>query len=436
MQLEKTVKKEPNSKISINVKVNKSSVNEAREEIVKDFEKNAKIPGFRKGKVPRDIIIKRFAKSIKDQTATTILTNSIRQIIKEDNYHPISNPAVIEMDELILDEDFSFKAEFDIMPEVNLGVYTGITSERYVYKVNDNAVDREIEALRERFATLVSIDERSKVGNYLVIDYEEYTGDGKTRNRKKDQTILLDNEKEQLTKQLIGLSKGEEKDITINQEYKEDGETKTNTVNAHITVKDVKKKELPELNDDFAKDISDVETVEELKKRVREELEKDASHLSEEKTKDELLKKLIDRCEVSLPETLINYEIDRIISNIAFSYRIDLEKLKKDEKQYQEYRKSVRTTAINNNKQDLILDEIALKEKIPVTDEDLDKEIKKLAQSKKKDFQSFKKELIEKGTIENYKYRLKLGKALDLVYKNAKLNKVKRVPYLNNEKKR
>ncbi|UCB45144.1 MAG: hypothetical protein JSV25_13145, partial [Spirochaetota bacterium] len=192
MQLTKKVNKEPNSKISIEVTVDKKDVQKIREEVLKDFETNAKLPGFRKGKVPRDILEVRFSKNIYDETAGTVMRDSINQIVKEEEYQPISHPSIVEMDELNDKDDFSFKAEFDVMPEVELGEYKGIASERYIYEVKDDAVQKEIEGLRERFATLVPTGEPSKAGDYLVIDYEEHAKDGKIKTKKKNQTIFID----------------------------------------------------------------------------------------------------------------------------------------------------------------------------------------------------------------------------------------------------
>jgi trigger factor len=151
------------------------------------------------------------------------------------------------------------------------------------------------------------------------------------------------------------------------------------------------------------------------------------------RTKDELMSKLIDRCEIDLPETLISYEVERIIANIAYSYRMDLEKLKKDEARYEEYQKKARPAAIRNTKQDLILDEIAKKEKIEVEKNKLDEELKAVAKNAKKTLDAVKKEMEEKGTLENYKYRLSMKKTLDFIYENAKLGKEKRIPYMQKE---
>ena len=434
MQLTKKVKKEPNSKISLDVTVDKESVHKVHEEVIKDFEKNAKLPGFRKGKIPRKIIMTRFSQSISSETASTIMRDSIGQIIKEDEYHPISHPAIVQMDELAPEEDFSFKAEFDVMPEVKLGEYRGISSDRYEYVVSDDLVESEIEGLRDRFATLTTKDGPSEVGDYIVLDYEEYAQDGKVKTKKKNQTVFIDTEEDKFASNLVGLRKGDEKDISISDEYEEEGKKKTFQASMHVSVTDIKEKKLPELNDDFAKDISDAKTLEELKKKVRESLEKEARRASDGRTKDELLNKLIDLSKIDLPETLINYEVERILGNIAYSYRIDLEKLKNDQARYNEYREKARHAAIKNTKQDLILDEIVKKEDIKVDKKELDAELKEVAKKAKKSLDSLRKELEEKGTLENYRYRIALKKALDLIYDSAKFHKEKRIPYMQNTK--
>jgi trigger factor len=429
MQLQKEVKKEENAKISLQVKVGKSSVNEAWEEIINDFEKGAKVPGFRKGRVPRQVVISRFEKSIKNETISTVLTRSITQILKEEDVKPISEPVVTEMGDLSLDEDFSFKAEFDVMPEIDLKEYKGIESEKFIYTVGKDLVSKEIENLRDRFATLESLDGKSEIGHYIVIDYEELTPEGTAKDKKKDQTVFLENKEDQLTKQLVGLSKGDEKTVTITQTYSEEEKEKQHSVQLEVTVNDVKTKILPDLNDDFAKDISDVDTLDELKDKIHKELEKEAANLSEEKTKAELMKKIIDKTKIELPETMLNSEIDRLLYEIASAYRFDVEKIKKDQNQYQEYRKNLLPRAENNLKQELTLAEVARRENLNVTDKEADADIKSYSKNAKKDFQTVKDTMVENGSIGNLKYRLKLNKALDFLYKDAKLNKVKKLKY-------
>lgn len=429
MQLQKEVKKEPNARISIQATVDRATVNEERENIIKDFENSAKIPGFRKGRVPRNLVLMNFSDSIKSKTIQKLLTSSIDQIIGEDQYRPISEPVVTEMGDLSLDEDFSFKAEFDVMPEIKLAEYRGVASEKYVYKVSDDIVDKEIQTLRERFATLLSVDKKTAIGDYVVLDYEETTEDGGSKNKKEDQTILLDNKTDELTKQLVGLEKEEEKDISITSSTTEDGKEQTITVNLHVRVKDVKKKELPELDDDFAKDISDVETLEDLKENIRKQLEEEAGRRSDSRTRDELVIKIMEKTEFEMPETLVNQETDRLMSEISTAYRIDLKKLQADDEKYKEYRKNMRPKAINNLKYNMILDEVADKENIDVADNEIDEEIKKFAENSKKDFQTLKNTMIENKTLDNLRYRLKLDKALELIYKNAKLDKLKKLNY-------
>jgi len=433
MVLQKEIKKEPNAKISVQVTVDKSSVNEAKESIIQDFEKSAKIPGFRKGKVPRNMVLTRFSKNIKDETISRVLAGSLQQILAEDKYRPISEPVVTEMGELTKDEDFSFKAEFDVMPEVKLGEYKGVESEKYLYKVTAKKVNEEIKALRERFATLLSVDKKAAIGDYLVLDYEEITDTGERINKKKDQTVLLDSETDSFTKQLVGLGKNDEKEINVDTKYKEEGKEKTRDVRLHVSVKDVKKKDLPALDDDFAKDISDVDSVEELKNSIKEKLKKDAKHRSEERTREELVKKVIEKTDFDLPETMVNNEINRMLSEIASMYRMDLKKMQENEAGYSEYRKNLKPRAVNNLKYELVLDEISRKEKIEVKDKEVNEEIKKYAENGKNDFQTIKNTMVENKTIENLKYRLKLGKAQDVLYKNAKLEKTKNINFGDEE---
>ena len=200
-----------------------------------------------------------------------------------------------------------------------------------------------------------------------------------------------------------------------------------------MSVKDVKKKDLPALDDDFAKDISDVDSVEELKNSIKEQLKKDAKHRSEERTREELVKKVIEKTDFDLPETMVNNEINRMLSEIASMYRMDLKKMQENEAGYNEYRKNLRPRAVNNLKYELVLDEIVRKEKIEIKDAEVNEELKKYAENGKKDFKTIKNTMVENKTIENLKYRLKLGKAQDIIYKSAKLENIKNINFGDEE---
>ena len=168
--------------------------------------------------------------------------------------------------------------------------------------------------------------------------------------------------------------------------------------------------------------------MEELWEKIQKELEKEAAHLSEEKTKAELLKKIIDKTKIELPETMLNSEIDRLLYEISSAYRLDAKEIKKNKNQYQ-YKKNLLPRAENNLKQELTLAEVARRENLNVTDKEADEDIKSYAKNAKKDFQTVRDTMVENGSIENLKYRLKLNKALDFLYKDAKLNKVKKLKY-------
>ena len=427
MQLQKEVKKEPNAKISIRVTVGSEAVRESRDEILKDFEKKAKVPGFRKGKVPKNVVLSRFGSSIKEETIQRVLTRSLEQIIKEDNYRPISEPLVVEMGDLLPDQDFSYRAEFDVVPEVKLGEYRGIKAEKYIYEVGDEQVEKELELLRERFGSLVSTEESAELGLYVVLDYEELDAQSKVRGGKKDQTVLLNDKDDELTKQLLRVKKGDEKTVSLTYKEKQGEQERETQFKLRITVKDVKKKVLPELNDDFAQDISDVQSIDELRKKVRSELEKEAARLSDEKNRDELIKKLIESSDIELPESMVSSETDRMLYSIGEAYRIDLEKLRKDGKRLKEYRDNLRPRAVNNVKYELIMNEIARTEGIEAADQDIENELKKYAEARKKDLESVKKTAAENKSLENIRYRIRQNKARDFVVANAQFEKVNKL---------
>ena len=430
MQLQKEVKKEPNARISIQVTVEKSSVGEVHESVVRDFEKRAKLPGFRQGKVPRSLILSRYKDSIKSETISTVLSRSLSQVLKDTEYRIITEPSITEMGDLEPSENFSFSAVCDVMPEIKLVEYRGVSSEKYMYDVKESLVKSELERLREQFANLVAVDRKASIGDYIVIDYAEEPEGKEPGEKKENQTVFLDKKDDPFAKQLVGLAEGDSKDIELSQEYdEEEGEKKTYTVKVHVDVREVKKKELPALNDDFAKDISDVETLAELKKAVKDDLREQAGRRSEERTKDELMIKIIAASEYEIPETLISHEIDRILNDVAYTYRIDLDQLRQDEQKYGEYRENLRPRALESLKYELTLAEIAKTENISVGDKEVDEEIRAFAKRQKKKFADLKKQMTENESIENLRHRLRMLKALNFVHEQAKLGPEKHIQF-------
>lgn len=433
MKLEREAKKEPKSKLSLQVTIDREDVDSERESIIEEFIKHSKIPGFRKGKAPREIIISRFKENIEKETISNLLDKSLKQIIKEDKYYPISDPVITEIGDLEPGKEFSFKVEFDVMPEVTPGEYKGLKVKKYIYDVSEEDLRKELDELRERFATLVSVDKKAEVGDYIVIDYEELDEEGNVKSRKSNQTILLDRDDDSLVKNLVGMKINDEKTFTLSQEYEENNEKKVYTTTLRVVVKDVKKKELPELDDDFAKDVSDAETLEELKNKIRDELRKDADRMGEERTKGELINRVIELNELDIPESLIESETENIISSIARSYKIDIERLKEDKEKYEEYKKNLRPRAIYNIKYELLLSEIAKREALEATEEEVDKEIEEYAKKNNRDFNALKNELIKNNYLESIRYRVTLNKALDFLYNNAKFEKEEHLKYREEE---
>ncbi len=430
MQLDKEIKKGKNARISIQVTVDKTSVNEARESVIEGFEQKAKLPGFRKGKVPRNLILQRFSQDIKKETVQELLSRSLSQVLEESEYNPISHPRVTDMGELSTEESFSFTAECDIMPEVTLPDYPSITSEKYVYDVPEDAVDREVDKLRERFSTLAAVDGEADFGDYLVVDYQEFPEQGEPGEKKTNQTVLLDQEDEQLAGKLKGARKGDRKDIELEKEYEtEGGEKAVFRTRLDVQVNEVKQKQLPELNDEFAQDISDVRTLEELRGKIRGNLEEEAARKSEQKTKDELMSKIVEKSSFEIPETMVDNEIDHLLADIVHAYRIDVDKLREDEEQLKQYRQNLRPRAVKTLRYELALGEIARREGIQVSDEELSEEIKKYAETQKKPVEDAGKELEQRGLIANIRYRMRISKALEHLYRNAAFGKERHLTF-------
>lgn len=373
--------------------IERATIEEGLDRAFKKIRGRLNVPGFRKGKVPRKLFNKMYGEeALYEDALNDLLPRAYQKALAEledEDFELVGEPS-IDIKSMEKDADWEIIAEVPLKPEVTLGDYKNIEVTKQDRTVTDEDVADELESRRQRAVELALKDDAAEEGDTVVIDFEGYK-DGEKFDGGSAENHSLELGSGQFIPgfedQLIGAKSGDEKDVevTFPEEYGAE-ELAGQDVVFKVVVHEVKEKRVPELDDEFAKDVDDeVETLDELKDKIRQQLEKSKDRAATEATDDEAIQKAVENAEVpEIPEAMIDEEVDRQFN--LFINNLQQQGISKD--QYmsmigtseQELRDQFRNEADFNVKTNLVLEAIAKAENIDVTTEDIDAEIKDLAE--------------------------------------------------------
>lgn len=407
----------------IEIKVEKEEWTKALDESFKKAQKNVKVNGFRKGKVPRNIFEKNFGiESLYEEAINIVLPKAYTEALEKDNLIPIVRPKI---DIKEINKDFVIIVfTITTKPDVNVKKYTGLNVKKDKVSVTKEELDNEIGKLLEKYADIVVKDGKIENGDTAVIDFEGFKdgvafegGMGENYPLEIGSGAFIPGFEEQL----IGLKAGEEKDVNVTfpEDYHAE-DLKGAPVTFKVKVHEVKTKQLPEMNEEFFKDLGfdDVETEEQLRDLIKVDIEAKKEYEIENKYVDELLEAAAKNTEVELPEELIEEEIHRMMHQYEDNLKmqgITLDMFYQFTNSNEDALKDqMREEAQRRVKYRFMLEEIAVLEKIEVSDEDAEKEAEDLA----KKYNVTKEELLKEfGGIESIKYELQMQKVIDIMKK-------------------
>lgn len=373
--------------------IERATIEEGLDRAFKKIRGRLNVPGFRKGKVPRKLFNKMYGEeALYEDALNDLLPRAYQKALAEledEDFELVGEPS-IDIKSMEKDADWEIIAEVPLKPEVTLGDYKNIEVTKQDRTVTDEDVAGELESRRQRAVELALKDDAAEEGDTVVIDFEGYK-DGEKFDGGSAENHSLELGSGQFIPgfedQLIGAKSGDEKDVevTFPEEYGAE-ELAGQDVVFKVVVHEVKERRVPELDDEFAKDVDDeVETLDELKDKIRQQLEKSKDRAATEATDDEAIQKAVENAEVpEIPEAMIDEEVDRQFN--LFINNLQQQGISKD--QYmsmigtseQELRDQFRNEADFNVKTNLVLEAIAKAENIDVTTEDIDAEIKDLAE--------------------------------------------------------
>jgi trigger factor len=391
--------------------------------VARDYSRKARIPGFRPGKAPARVIKARFKDQILNDVAHDLVPRAIDEALRERGVEPVDTPDVRDV---VVDEGqaLTFTASFDTVPAFEVGEYETLTLRRPANRVDDEAVNQALQRLRERGARFEPAEGRGVVdGDTVTLDLErkDAQGAGDTHT---DVAVELGAKANPpgFDEQLLGLEVGTTKTFAIH--YPADyaiQELADTDVSYTATVKGIKRRVLPELDDEFAKDLGEFETLEALRTRVREDLEHEARHSAEREVRADLMKQLAARVPFEVPAVLIEREIDRRVEDFArrlVEQKIDPRQAGIDWNAFRDTQRDVAREAVAGA---IVLDEVARREKLDVTEAEIEQEVGRYAERTGRAPAAVRAALEKEGGLSRVSAGLRREKSVDFLMARAKI---------------
>jgi trigger factor len=409
----------------INVEIPTDVVERERESIVSKYQKLARIPGFRRGKVPASIVKQRFAEDINSEIVEALIPRYFREESQKQNLLPISQPRVTDL-HLHDGEPLRFKAEFEVMPEIEVPGYTEIVPEKTDATVTDEEVEQALNNLREQNATYVAVEEDRAIadGDFAQISFKGTPAEGSDPVEVPEALVEIGspNTVPEFSENLRGAKVGEERAFDINYPADfQDERLAGKTLHYDAKITGIKTKNIPELNDDFAKEVgAEFQTLDDLRTRIRAGMVSEKEHQAEHKAKDKLVEDLVAKYDFPVPKALVDQQIDMRLERglrALAAQGMRAEDLRKMD--LGRLRDGQREAALREVKASLLLDKIADAEKIEVSDEEMDREIEGIARQTQQTAEVVRQRLTQEGAADRIRNRIRNEKALEFLYRRS-----------------
>jgi trigger factor len=407
---------------SIEVEIPADLLSSEARRVTGEFSRHAKVPGFRPGKVPASVVRNRFAKEIQEEVVSRVLGQSFRDVVREKGLEPVGDPQLEHLDPFIEGAPMKFKARFEVKPSIELREYRGLEVEEPKIEVTDTDVEAMIERLRDQASAYRTETERGvEDGDFAVIDI---ASSGEGLEPKTDSGHIRMGEESPLPElhdALRGKKTGEM--VTIDKAYGEDArqeEWRGKNIRHEVTLKEIRVQEKPEVNDEFAKSVGGWENVEQMRETISADILRHREAEALRFRRNQIGEKLLAAHDFEVPEALVEDELGKSLNNYArylASQGVDLEKADLD---WRKVGEEFRPEAVKRVKRSLILESIARKEGIAVSDVEVDAEIRRAAQEQDRDFAEVKHHLKHEGGYEALRGSMAQDRALELVLKEAR----------------
>ncbi|MDR0449944.1 MAG: trigger factor [Treponema sp.] len=435
MTVTKEVERLEHSAVKMTLKISKEDIRSEYDKVVVNYAKTVQIPGFRKGKVPRDVLVRKFADVFKGETMANVVEHAITETFKdeslpqEDRPLPYSNPAIKDdIPELDMEKDLEFSVVYDAFPQFTVGKWQGLEVEAPDISVEDEDIGRELEAIRERNAIVLDRDDDapSAAGDVVTVDYAELSENGEAIPGTERQdfvfTLGSGNNIFYFDDEVTGMKKGETRDIakTYPGDFKDKG-LAGQTRKVRVTVTAVKERKLPDLDDDLAQDVDEkYETLDDLKADIRGRLGKRLEQMLRDIKINNILEKVLETTPIDVPESMIRIELEGRWRNMARQLGSSPEDLALSlENSGSGTREAIlegwRDDAAKALKSRLIVESLIAERNLDASDEDVEKEFEALAAGSDTSIEDVKKYYESENMKQYLKGEIKERKFFDLL---------------------
>ncbi len=426
---------------SVEVEAPAADVDKAFRQITRKYARVARIPGFRAGKVPESLIRSRFAKDVRQEVLDSLVSERFRTALEQGSYQPVSQPQISEL-QLFEGQPLRFKASFEVLPEINIDGYDTLTVERPDVSVAQDEFDAELNGVLDHHATVEPVEEERPLaeGDWAEISYKGQMkvsspqGEGAEASSAdpaelapetpeiKGEDFLLEvggkNTLPAFTEALRGATVGQE--LTFEVDYPADfGDARLagKTVSYEVSVKAIKRKTYPERDEDFAKQLGSYDSWQDFEDKLRERLATRKKDSLETQARDKMLESLIERYQFPVPETFVQQQIDaRLERGLRALAQQGMTTEAMRQLDFGRLRNAQRDQAVNEVKASLILDRIAERENIEVSEEDLERELLMLSLQAREPIETLRKRLSEDGSIQRLQEQMRREKTGGALY--------------------
>jgi trigger factor len=409
-------------KHEVEITVPVDEITSETDRVVAKIQQKVRLPGFRPGKAPASLIRSKFAKEVREDVLESLLPKYFQKRVEEEELHVVGRPNVKDV-EFKEGEPLRFKAEFEVAPTIELGEYRGVTVHYGEPEVTDEDVAKRLEEIRDQKAQFVNADPRPAAdGDFAVVSLDSLSGAEEPIHQ--EEMILHVGDTETLpafSEALRGMSPDEEKEFEVT--YPDDyGQEKLagKTVRFRMKLKMIRTKELPELNDEFAQDLGDYTTLDDLREAIRKSIFHEREFHAQQKAKEELLGKLIDAHDFAVPEAYVERQVESQLTQQLQELQergVDPAKLKID---WSKLKESLRPKAMRDVKGSLLVDKIADRESINATNDEVDHEVQRIAKQAKEPVAAMRKKLEKEGILGRIAYRIRSEKTMNLLFEHAR----------------
>jgi trigger factor len=422
-----------NSKVKLTIRVPTEDVRKQYDDILKEYTQKAHLKGFRPGKVPADIIVRKLGPALIDQTRSEVLEKSLSEVFESVEQKPIpyATPEIKADDALEIGKDFAFEVIYDTWPAVELGPYTGLEIDQPQWEITDEDIGRELKGIQEQNALFTDKESGDvEKGNIVNVDYVELEAGSEKQGTRRDAFVFEVGTGYNVYKiddDVVGMKKGDTKLIT--KVYPEDFETSAlagKSVTLQVVLNSIKEKKLPEINDELAEDISEkFKNLDDLKADIRAKLEQAVKQNVRSRTVSRILDSIVETSKIPLPQSIVDYQLENMWQEYVSQMRIEekklVELLEAQGTTIEGLRKDWLPSAEKRAKLQLVISEVAKRENIAIEEGELDAEIAKMAAERKVTPEDLKQSLARNNLVDYMKSNLRIDKLYDFLLSKTAL---------------